>query len=446
MFYHPNKFINLNKNCNLGVYMFWQKEIETMEVSKLRKFQLDCINKQIRIAKKSEFYKNKLKNINEIKSLENVSSLPFTTKQDLRDGFPYGFLCESKDNIVRIQSSSGTTGNPTIVFHTKQDIDNWANIVARGMYMVGVRHTDVFQVTDAYGLFTGGLGFHYGGEKIGLMIIPVGPGNSKRQVLFMKNFKTTVVTILPSYALRLYNTIKEMGIDIKKDLNLKIFSLGAEPHSEAVRNKIEELYGVKAYNSYGLSEVSGPGIAYECPYQAGPHIWEDYVYPEIIDPKTLELLPDGEEGELVLTTLQRQAMPLIRYRTRDLTRIISEPCKCGRTHRRIARITARTDDMIIINGVNIFPIQIEKVIMALPESGSNYVIEIIEQNYMKKLQIKLELKKDKFNAPLQDLENLKAKLTKNLKEELLVTPIVQFVEEGALPTNEGKAKRVKFIN
>jgi len=422
--------------------MFWQKEIETMEVSKLRKFQLDCINKQIALAKKSEHYKDKLSKIGELKSLEEVTKLPFTTKQDLRDSFPYGCLVTDLKNVVRMHSSSGTTGNPTVVFHTKEDLANWANISARSMYCAGARDTDIFQNTMGYGLFSGGLGFHYGGERLGMMTIPVGPGNSKRQLWFMKTFKTTVVHILPSYALRLSNTVKELGIDVKKDLYLKIFFIGAEPHSEAMRRKIEELYGVKAYNSYGLSEISGPGIAFECPYQAGLHIWEDYVYPEIVDPKTFEPLPDGQEGELVLTTLQRQAMPLMRYRTKDLTKIISEPCKCGRTHRRIARITARTDDMMIINGVNIFPIQIEKTIMGIPEAGKNYVIELFDHNCMDKLRVKIEINNDTFKGTLKDLEKLQDRLVNELKQELDVTPVVQFVEAGSLPVTEGKAKRV----
>ena len=422
--------------------MFWQKDIETMDRKDLRKFQLDCINKQIALAKKSQFYKDKHAKIGELKSLDEVTKLPFTTKQDLRDSFPYGCLVTDLKDVVRMHSSSGTTGNPTVVFHTKDDIANWANISARSMYCAGARSTDVFQNTMGYGLFSGGLGFHYGGERLGMMTIPIGPGNSKRQLWFMQHFKTTVVHILPSYALRLSNTVKELGIDVKKDLNLRIFFIGAEPHSEAMRKKIEELYNVKAYNSYGLSEISGPGIAFECQCQQHLHIWEDYVYPEIVDPKTFEPLPDGEEGELVLTTLQRQAMPLMRYRTKDLTRIISEPCACGRTHRRIARITARTDDMMIINGVNIFPIQIEKTILSIPEAGKNYVIELIDHNCMDKLRIKVEINNDTFKGTLKDLEKLQNKLISELKQELDVTPIVQFVEAGSLPVSEGKAKRV----
>lgn len=422
--------------------MFWQEDIELMNIKQLRNFQLDRVNKEITIAKNSAFYKERLSGIDKISSLDDIQKLPFTTKEDLRNSFPYGCLATDLKNVVRLHSSSGTTGNPTVVFHTKEDLVNWANISARCMYTAGARDTDIFQNTMGYGLFTGGLGFHYGGERLGMMTIPVGPGNSKRQIWFMQNFKTTVVHILPSYALRLFHTIEEMGIDVKKDLNLRIAFIGAEPHSEEMRKKIEDLYGIKAYNSYGLSEISGPGVAFECQCQSGLHVWEDYVYPEIIDPKTFEVLPDGIEGELVLTTLQRQAMPLIRYRTRDLTSIISEPCPCGRTHRRIARITARTDDMMIINGVNIFPIQIEKTIMSVPEAGRNYIIEIFEQNCMDKLCIKLEVNNETFSGTLQDLEKLQDKLVSELKQEIGVTPIIKFVDAGSLPVTEGKATRV----
>jgi len=422
--------------------MFWQKDIELMDREEIRNVQLDFINKEIKIAKKSEFYKNKLSNIDKISSLDDVKKLPFTTKDDLRNSFPYGFLATDLKNVIRLHSSSGTTGNPTVVFHTAFDISNWANLSARCMYTAGARNNDIFQNTMGYGLFTGGIGFHYGAEKLGMLTIPVGPGNSKRQVWFMQNFKTSVIHILPSYALRLFQTVEEMKIDVKKDLNLRIAFIGAEPHSEEMRKKIEELYNIKAFNSYGLSEISGPGVAFECQCQSGLHIWEDYVYPEIVDRNTLEVLPDGQEGELVLTTLQREAMPLIRYRTRDLTKIITEQCACGRTHRRIARITARTDDMIIINGVNIFPIQIEKTIMSIPEAGRNYVIEIFENNFMDKLCIKLEIDNDNFGGTLQDLEKLQNKLENELKQEIGVTPIIKFVDAGSLPVSEGKVKRV----
>ncbi|MDR3112827.1 MAG: phenylacetate--CoA ligase [Endomicrobium sp.] len=422
--------------------MFWQENIETLAQSELKKFQLQNLNKTLEIAKKSQFYSKKLANVGTLKNLSDLKNIPFTQKQDLRDAFPYGLLTVDLSDVVRMHSSSGTTGNPTVVFHTAKDLLEWANISARCMYTAGARKTDIFQNTMGYGLFTGGLGFHYGAEKLGMMVIPIGPGNSQRQIWFMKNFKVSAVHILPSYALRLYHTMKDLGVDPKTDLNLKIFFIGAEPHTEELRREIQDLYGVKAFNSYGLSEVSGPGVAFECKEQNDMHIWEDYVIPEIIDPDTLEVLPDGEEGELVLTTISRQAMPVIRYRTRDLTKIALGPCPCGRTHRRIERIKGRTDDMMIINGVNIFPVQIEKTIMNIPQASKNYIIEITKQNFMDKLNVKIEINDKTFGGTLEELEKLKSKIQNKLKEETGVSPSVNFVDKGSLPSAEGKAKRV----
>lgn len=422
--------------------MFWQKEIETASRGEIQKLQLEMLNGTIERAKKSKFYAAKLSGVNHVDDLSRLKDLPFTTKEDLRNGFPYDFLTSDLGEVVRLHSSSGTTGNPTVVYHTADDLENWANISARCMYAAGARKNDIFQNTMGYGLFTGGLGFHYGAEKLGMMTIPIGPGNSKRQAWFMQNFGTTAVHILPSYALRLYHSMKEDGLDPKKDLKLRIFFIGAEPHTEEMRREIQELYGVKAFNSYGLSEISGPGVAFECPQQNGMHIWEDFVIPEIINPDTLEVLPDGEEGELVLTAVNRRAMPLIRYRTRDLTRIMTQPCLCGRTHRKIARIKGRTDDMMIINGVNIFPVQIEKTIMNIPQASKNYIIEIGEKNYMDKLSIKIEINEDAFSGKLEDLERLKCKIESELKSETGVSASVGFVDKGTLPSNEGKAKRV----
>lgn len=422
--------------------MFWQKEIETVSQSELKKIQLKMLNDTIERAKKSQFYSQRLKDIKPLADLKDLKDLPFTTKEDLRNGFPYAFLAVDLSEVVRLHSSSGTTGNPTVVYHTSEDLANWANISARCMYTAGARKNDIFQNTMGYGLFTGGLGFHYGAEKLGMMTIPIGPGNSERQIWFMKNFGTTVVHILPSYAIRLYHKMRECNVDPKKDLKLKIGFTGAEPHTEELRKEIEELYGMKAFNSYGLSEISGPGVAFECNYQDGMHIWEDYVIPEIIDPDTLEVLPDGEEGELVLTAITRKAMPVIRYRTRDLTRLIPGVCKCGRTHRRIARIKGRTDDMMIINGVNIFPVQIEKTIMGIPEASKNYIIELTKHKYMDKLNVKIEINEDAFGGTLEELDRLKDKIETKLKEEIGVTPNVSFVDRGSLPVTEGKAKRV----
>ncbi len=319
--------------------MFFHKDIEALPVEDLRIRQLELLNGSLERAALSLYYGKVLKEagVSKLGSLDEVSNLPFTGKQDLRDHFPYGMLALPLDDVVRMHSSSGTTGNPTVVFHTKRDLELWSDIVARSMYMTGLRKSDVFQNMMGYGLFTGGIGFHYGAEKLGCMIIPTGPGNSKRQIWFLQTFKTTAIHILPSYALRLHSFFEEADVDPINDLSLKIAFVGAEPHTEALRRQVEKLYGLKAFNSYGLSEMCGPGVAFECPEQNGMHIWEDQFYPEIIDPDTGKVLPDGEVGELVLTSLCREAMPLLRYRTRDLTRIIPGECPCGRTH---AELTA----------------------------------------------------------------------------------------------------------
>lgn len=420
--------------------MYWEKDLETLDRKELERRQLEQINWTIRQARNSSFYSG-LK-INRIDSLEAIQDLPLTTKEDLRNQFPYGFLAVDQERVIRLHSSSGTTGKPTVVFHTREDIDRWQNLIARSMYAVGVRKNDVFQNIMGYGLFTGGIGFHYGAELLGVMTIPIGPGNSKRQIWFLKHLRTSVVHILPSYALRLYTFFDELNIDPKKDLNLKIALIGAEPHSNEIRKKIEELYGIKAYNSYGLSEMCGPGVAFECTQQAGLHVWEDHFYPEIIDPDSMQVLPEGEEGELVLTTLSREAMPIIRYRTRDLTSLIPGNCPCGRTHRRISRIKGRNDDMLIINGVNIFPIQIERTVMAIPEIGNNYLIEIRKKDYMDKLLLKVEVNEQVFQGTLSELEKLQRKIIVELREELDLTPEVKLVESASLPVSDGKAKRV----
>jgi phenylacetate-CoA ligase len=423
---------------------YWEREIETIDRNGIDALRLGRLRRTVERTSASGYYGAIFgaNGIPEVKSLDDIRRFPFTTKDDLRGGFPYGFLAVPIENVVRLHSSSGTTGNPTVVFHTLSDIEEWKNMVARCMFMTGARKNDVFQNMMGYGLFTGGLGFHYGAEKLGMLTIPVGPGNSKRQVWFMQQFRTTVVHILPSYALRLNEVIEEMDVDLVKELVLRIAFIGAEPHTEEIRKKIEESLRIRAFNSYGLSEMCGPGVAFECERQNGLHIWEDQFLVEIIDPKTLEPVSEGEEGELVLTTLTREAMPLIRYRTRDLTRIVPGPCSCGRTHRRIDRIKGRSDDMLIINGVNLFPMQIEQILMRIPEVGNNYVIEVHKKNFMDKLLVKVECTESNFPGTLSELTRIEERITNELKNELLVTPEVKLVEESSLPMSEGKAKRV----
>jgi phenylacetate-CoA ligase len=421
--------------------MYWEKEIETMDKESLYRLQLERLNTTIQRAGTAPAYKGKFDSTRPLADFRDFEKFPFTTKQDLRDGFPYGFLTVPLQETVRLHSSSGTTGIPTVVFHTKKDLDLWSNLVARCLYTVGVRKEDVFQNCMGYGLFTGGLGLHYGAERLGCLTIPIGAGNSKRQIWFMQQFKTTVAHILPSYALHLYTYFDE-STGPAKDMDLRIAIIGAEPHTEEMRREIEQLYGIKAYNCYGLSEMCGPGVAFECQEQNGLHVWEDYFYVEIIDPVTGKILPDGEEGELVLTSLQREAMPLIRYRTRDLTRIITEPCPCGRTHRRLARIKGRSDDMLIINGVNIFPMQIEQTLMKIPEVGTNYLVEVHKENFMDRIHVSVEVNERNFTGSIADLDHLRRKICDDLSIELGVNTVIKLCEPHSIPVTEGKAKRV----
>lgn len=426
--------------------MYWEREIEKMPRKDLEKLQLSRLKKTFKQAAKSPFYgqlfkKNKL-SIEKLKKLDDLNNIPFTVKEDLRREFPYGCVTLPMEQIVRVHSSSGTTGRATAVFHTVKDLEGWANLVARCMYMAGVRRNDVFQNMTGYGLFTGGLGFQYGAERLGVLTIPAGSGNSKRQISLMKEFGTTVIHVIPSYALHLIKVFEEMGADPKKDTKLRIALIGAEPHSEATRQRIEEMYGISAFNSYGLSEMNGPGVAFECPEKKGMHFWEDDFLVEVIDPKTGEILPDGQEGELVFTTLNREAMPLIRYRSKDLATIFPEPCRCGRTHRRMSRIKGRSDDMFILKGVNIFPLQIDTILMNIPEVGTNYVTILERENFDDRMIVRVEVRPEFFQGDLRQLNNLQRRITESLKSEILVTPKVELVEPDSLPKSEGKAVRV----
>lgn len=428
---------------------YWQKDIETMGRDQLQELQLTRLKETVKHAANSPFYKEVFEKNgitpDSIQTLDDLRKIPFTTKNDLRSHYPFGMAAIPIQKCVRIHSSSGTTGNPTVVLHSAKDLDQWANQVARCMYMVGLRDTDVFQNTSGYGMFTGGLGFQYGAERLGALTVPAAAGNTKRQIKFITDFGTTCLHIIPSYATRLAEVMYEMGIDPRRDTKLHTVCIGAEPHSEEQRKRIEQLLGVKAYNCFGMSEMNGPGVAFECLEQNGLHIWEDYVIPEIINPQTLEPVPEGEIGELVLTTINREAMPLLRYRTRDLTRFIPGECPCGRTHRRLARFVGRSDDMIILKGVNIFPIQIEKILMNFKELGSNYLITIETVGYNDEMLIEVELS-DLFTDDYSALQRLAKEVTRQLKDELLLTPRVKLVGKGSLPSAEGgKAVRVKDL-
>jgi phenylacetate-CoA ligase len=377
----------------------------------------------------------------DITSLRDLAKIPFTTKQDLRDAFPHGMLAVDPSQIVRLHASSGTTGTPTTIYFTKKDLERWASYVARCIYGTGCTRDDVFQNMITYGLFTGGLGLHYGAEMVGMLVIPSGPGNTGRQYKMMKDHRTTVVHATPSFLLHLHTKMEEEGYRLS-DLALRRAFAGAEPYSEDTRRRIEQLWNIDVYNSYGLSEMNGPGVAFECQHKDGMHLWEDGYIAEIVNPDTLEPVPDGETGELVLTILCREAMPILRYRTRDLTSFYTEPCPCGRTHRRIKRITGRTDDMLIINGVNVFPSQIEEVIMGIKEVGNNYLIQVDKDGALDRLTVKTEVGPAIFMDDTRPLNALKERIRHALQTTISINPKVELHEPGALPVSEGKAKRV----
>ena len=426
--------------------MYWEKELETLPRADLEKLQLERLMNSLRQATRSPYYgkcPQIAKALSEgISSLEQLRELPFTTKATLREDYPWGMLAAYKREVVRLHSSSGTTGNPTVVYHNRHDLASWANLMARSLYTAGVRDTDVFQNISGYGLFTGGLGFQYGVERLGCLSIPAGAGNSQRQIKLMRDFGTTVAHAIPSYLGRLFEVFTEEKLDPRRDTRLHTLVIGAEPHTEEHRQRIQEMFGVKAYNSFGLSEMNGPGVAFECTEQNGLQVWEDAYIVEIIDPHTLQPVPDGEIGELVMTTLDRQAMPVIRYRTRDLTRILPGPCPCGRTHRRLDRISGRSYDMFIIKGCNVFPMQVEGVLMKLPEVGEDYCILLDTLADQDEMVVEVEVKKDWFRGDLTLLDRLQRRISNLLRDEILLRPQVKLVEPGSIPKAEGKAVRV----
>jgi len=428
-------------------FQYWNEKIEKMPRRELEALQLKKLKTEIDIAFKTPFYKERLSKIgikssDDIKSLYDFKRIPFTTKNDLRDGFPYGFLAVPKDEVIRLHASSGTTGVPTTIYFNSSDVQNWADYMARCIYATGCTKSDVFQNMITYGLFTGGLGFHQGGEKVGMLVIPAGAGNTARQFRMMQDYGTTVLHATPSFLLHLETKMKEAGVK-RESLSIKRAFAGAEPYSEDTRKRIEALLKVDVYNSYGLSEMNGPGVAFECQCKDGLHIWEDGYIAEIVNPDTLEPVKEGETGELVLTILCREATPILRYRTRDLTSFYTQPCVCGRTHRRLCRITGRSDDMLIINGVNVFPSQIEEVIMSMKEVGNNYLIVVEKDGALDRLTVKTEVTKDTFMDDSRLMNALKDKIRATLQASISINPKVDLHESGSLPVSEGKAVRVK---
>jgi len=424
---------------------YWQKE-EILPRRELEEIQLKRLKWAVRHAYDNvPFYRKKFKEIDvhpdDIKKLDDIAKLPFTTKEDLRDNYPFGLFAVPKEKIVRLHTSSGTSGKPKVVGYTANDLENWINLCARCLYMVGIRSSDVFQNMVSYAMFTGGLGFHYAAERIGAMVVPSGTGNTKRQIQFMIDFGTTAIHCTPSYALHIKEVAESMEID-PKELSLRIGCFGAEPWSESLRKKLEDAFDIKAYDSYGLSEMNGPGVAFECEEQNGLHIWIDHYVVEVIDPETGERLSEGEKGELVLTPLTKEALPLIRYRTGDITFLMDDECSCGRTHPKIHRIIGRSDDMVIVRGINVFPSQIEHVLMQMPEVGDNFQIVLTKRGALDEITVRVEVKDEVFTGELADLNELRSRIQEKLREEIGLRVNVELVEKGTLQRFEGKAKRI----
>jgi len=427
--------------------MIYDKEFETLPRQALEAIKLKRLQDLVeRVYASVPFYKEAFdeKGVkpDEIRSLEDLQKLPFTLKQDLRDNYPFAMFATPMEKVVRIHASSGTTGKPTVVGYTQKDIDTWSELMARTLTAAGVHKGDIVHNAYGYGLFTGGLGFHYGAERLGAAVIPVSGGNTKRQVLLMKDFGPTVLTCTPSYALRLSEVTAEEGIDFRS-LKFRVGVCGAEPWSENMRAEIERKLGIDAVDIYGLSEIMGPGVSVECiEAKQGLHVFEDHFIVEAINPETGEVLPYGEPGELVFTTLTKEAFPLIRYRTRDLSVLNHEPCKCGRTLVRMGRITGRSDDMLIIRGVNVFPSQIESVLMARTDVAPYYMLIVDRKEQLDTLEVDIEVSEEAFSGSVKDLQTVGRDIEKDIKDLLGVSCMVRLVEPRTIQRSEGKAQRV----
>ena len=427
--------------------MYYQPDIETMPREQLRELQLERMKQSVRHAYDNvAFYQQSFKEAgvtpDDLQALEDLERLPFVVKQDMRDAYPFGLFAVPQKDVARIHASSGTTGQATVVGHTASDLKNWGDCFARGIAMVGGDENSTIQVSYGYGLFTGGLGAHAGGEAMGCSVIPTSSGNTRRQVQMMKDCGTDILACTPSYALLIADTAIEMGYDPATEFKISGGIFGAEPASDNMREEIASKLGIQYCDVYGLSEIMGPGVAMECAERAGLHVAEDHFYCEILDPETLKPVPDGEWGELVITTLTRECCPLVRYRTRDVTRIISEPCACGRTHRKIDQLRGRTDDMLIIRGVNVFPSQIEQVITGFPEIATHYQIILTTRGPLDHVELQVETVPDFPIDEVRKIEDLKRRLGVELKSNLQVSVEVKIVEPKTVARSEGKAKRV----
>ena len=427
--------------------MIYNEEYETMPREALEAIQLRRLQTTVtRVYNTVPFYKKRFDEVgvkvDDVSSLDDLRRLPFTCKDDLRDSYPFGMFTVPMDDVVRIHVSSGTTGKPTVVGYTARDIQTWSELMARTLMAGGATRGDIIHNAYGYGLFTGGLGFHYGAEKLGASVIPISGGNTKRQVMIMTDFGPTILTCTPSYALLIAEVAEEMGVDFR-EFNFKAGIFGAEPWSEQMREEIERKLNMKAMDIYGLSEIIGPGVSVECiEAQNGLHIFEDHFIPEIIDPDTEEVLPYGTPGELVFTTITKEAFPVIRYRTRDISVLYPEPCRCGRTIVRMGRVQGRSDDMLIIRGVNVFPSQIESVIMEIDGIEPHYQLEVAREGRLDTLTVKVEVNEKVFSDEVKNLQNMERKLEKNIKEMLSVSAQVKLVEPKSIQRSEGKAVRV----
>jgi phenylacetate-CoA ligase len=426
--------------------LYWDKEKECMSRKELEELQLRRLKETVyRVYAFVPAYRNKMDQAGvkpeDIKTLRDLQKLPFTTKQDLRDNYPFGLFALPMSEVVRIHSSSGTTGKPTVVGYSKKDIDIWSELMARALTSAGATRYSVIQNAYGYGLFTGGLGVHYGAEKIAASVIPSSGGNTRRQIMLMQDFGTTVLTCTPSYALFMYEVMEEMGIK-PTDLKLRAGIFGAEPWSENMRREIENKLEIDAYDIYGLSEIIGPGVAIECASKQGLHIAEDHFMVEAIDPISEEVLDDGSQGELVITTISKEALPIIRYRTRDLTSLDKSPCDCGRTHVRMQKVLGRSDDMVIIRGVNVFPSMVESVLLNIPGVEPHYLLIVDRKDNLDQLEVQVEVSEQLFSDEVRKLEELGAIITKEMESALGVNARIRLVEPKSIERSEGKAKRV----
>ncbi|GBF34568.1 phenylacetate-coenzyme A ligase [Desulfocucumis palustris] len=426
--------------------MYWDKKHETMPKEQLRELQLARLKATVkRVYENVPFYRKKFDERGmapeDIKALDDIKNLPFTVKQDLRDNYPFGLFAVPSEEVVRVHASSGTTGKPIVVGYTRNDINMWSELIARAIVMAGGGPREVIQNGYGYGLFTGGLGVHYGAEKLGATVVPVSGGNTDRQLMLMQDFGTTILTCTPSYALFLAEEGKNAGIDFTK-LPLKAGIFGAEPWSERMRAQLEEKLAISAHDIYGLSEVLGPGVSMECQEKKGMHIFEDHFIAEVIDPETGEQLPFGQQGELVFTSLTKEAFPIIRYRTRDITTLTEETCSCGRTHIRMKRVTGRSDDMLIIRGVNVFPSQIESVLLEFGDTEPHYLLVVDRKGNLDELEIWVELSDRFFSDKVRFIEELEGRLRSRIGSVLGINARIKLVEPRTIPRSEGKAKRV----